>query len=65
MATKSASALAQGRSRSNTLSALEKVIDSHVAGNEKISIASIAGAAGVTPASSIIPIQLWRKGSAR
>ncbi|WP_193752130.1 TetR family transcriptional regulator [Pseudomonas abietaniphila] len=49
MATKSASALAQGRSRSNTLSALEKVIDSHVAGNEKISIASIAGAAGVTP----------------
>lgn len=38
-----------GRSRSRTLVALDKVIDSLVAGNEKLSIASVARAAGVTP----------------
>ncbi|MBI6605171.1 TetR family transcriptional regulator [Pseudomonas sp. S4_EA_1b] len=40
---------APGRSRSKTLDALDKVIDGFVAGNEKISIASVARAAGVTP----------------
>lgn len=40
---------APGRSRSKTLDALDKVIDGLVAGNEKISIASVARAAGVTP----------------
>jgi transposase-like protein len=49
MAIKSDSAHAKGRSRSNTLSTLQKVIDRHEAGNEKISIASVARAAGVTP----------------
>lgn len=39
----------QGRSRSKTLESLDKVIDSLVAGNEKLSIASVARAAGVTP----------------
>lgn len=38
-----------GRSRLKTLDALDKVIDSLVAGNEKLSIASVARAAGVTP----------------
>ncbi|NVL29620.1 TetR family transcriptional regulator [Pseudomonas syringae pv. actinidiae] len=38
-----------GRSRSKTLDALDKVIDDLVEGNEKISIASVARAAGVTP----------------
>ncbi|NUU36580.1 TetR family transcriptional regulator [Pseudomonas sp. C2B4] len=38
-----------GRSRSKTLDALDKVIDGLVEGNEKISIASVARAAGVTP----------------
>jgi hypothetical protein len=38
-----------GRSRSKTLDTLDKVIDSLVAGNEKLSIASVARAAGVTP----------------
>lgn len=37
------------RSRSKTLDALDKVIDNLVAGNEKLSIASVARAAGVTP----------------
>ena len=37
------------RSRSKTLDALDKVIDGLVAGNEKLSIASVARAAGVTP----------------
>lgn len=37
------------RSRLKTLNALDKVIDSLVAGNEKLSIASVARAAGVTP----------------
>ena len=37
------------RSRSKTLAALDKVIDGLVAGNEKLSIASVARAAGVTP----------------
>lgn len=40
---------APGRSRSKTLDALDKVIDGLVAGNGKISIASVARAAGVTP----------------
>lgn len=37
------------RSRSKTHDALVKAIDSLVAGNEKLSIASVARAAGVTP----------------
>ena len=37
------------RSRSKTLDALNKAIDGLVEGNEKISIASVARAAGVTP----------------
>ncbi|EKN5164210.1 TetR family transcriptional regulator [Yersinia enterocolitica] len=37
------------RSRSKTLDALNKAIDDLVEGNEKISIASVARAAGVTP----------------
>lgn len=38
-----------GRSRSRTLDTLEKVIDSFVTSNERLSIASVARAAGVTP----------------
>jgi hypothetical protein len=49
MATKSAEGQAPGRSRSKTLDTLDKVIDNLVAGNEKLSIASVARAAGVTP----------------
>ncbi|VVN18709.1 TetR family transcriptional regulator [Pseudomonas fluorescens] len=49
MAIKSAEGEAPGRSRSKTLDALDKVIDSLVAGNEKLSIAAVARAAGVTP----------------
>ncbi|EPL9570933.1 TetR family transcriptional regulator [Providencia rettgeri] len=37
------------RSRSKTLDALNKAIDDLVEGNEKISIASVARAAGITP----------------
>lgn len=37
------------RSRSKTLDALNKAIDDLVEGNEKISIASVARSAGVTP----------------
>ena len=37
------------RSRSKTLDALDRVIDRLVAGNEKLSIASVAREAGVTP----------------
>ena len=40
---------AGARSRSKTLNALNKVIDSLVAGNEKLSIAAVARIAGVTP----------------
>lgn len=39
----------KGRSRSRTLDALNNAIDSLVAGDEKLSIASVARAAGVTP----------------
>lgn len=49
MTVKSTEVQAPGRSRSKTLDALDKVIDGLVAGNEKISIASVARAAGVTP----------------
>ncbi|MBC2771087.1 TetR family transcriptional regulator [Pusillimonas minor] len=49
MANKSTQDQTPGRSRSKTLDALDKVIDSLVAGNEKLSIASVARAAGVTP----------------
>ncbi|MCY1533529.1 hypothetical protein D9M68_688600 [compost metagenome] len=37
------------RSRAKTADALNKVIDSMLAGNEKLSISSVARAAGVTP----------------
>ncbi|KIL02662.1 TetR family transcriptional regulator [Stutzerimonas stutzeri] len=37
------------RSRSKTLAALNKVVDNLVAGDEKLSITSVARAAGVTP----------------
>ncbi|MBI6565186.1 TetR family transcriptional regulator [Pseudomonas sp. ChxA] len=49
MANKSTQDHTPGRSRFKTLDALDKVIDSLVAGNEKLSIASVARAAGVTP----------------
>jgi hypothetical protein len=49
MTVKSTEVQAPGRSRSKTLDALDKVIDGLVAGNEKLSIASVARAAGVTP----------------
>lgn len=49
MAIKPTEGQAPGRSRSKTLDALDKVIDGLVVGNEKISIASVARAAGVTP----------------
>lgn len=39
----------QGRSRSKTLDTLDKVIESLVANNEKLTIASVARAANVTP----------------
>lgn len=39
----------EGRSRSKTLDALNNAIDSLVAGDEKLSIASVARVAGVTP----------------
>ena len=39
-----------GRSRSKTLDALDKAVDGMVAADEKLSIASVARAAGVTPA---------------
>lgn len=39
-----------GRSRSKTLDALDKAVDRVVAADEKLSIASVARAAGVTPA---------------
>lgn len=39
-----------GRSRSKTLDALDKAVDRMVAADEKLSIASVARAAGVTPA---------------
>lgn len=37
------------RSRSKTLAALNKVVDDLIAGDEKLSITSVARAAGVTP----------------
>lgn len=49
MANKVTDDQAPARSRSKTLNALDKVIDSLVAGNEKLSIAAVARAAGVTP----------------
>nr|WP_194151596.1 TetR family transcriptional regulator [Pseudomonas caspiana] len=49
MANKPTQDQAPSRSRSKTLDTLDKVIDSLVAGNEKLSIASVARAAGVTP----------------
>lgn len=49
MAIKPTEGQASGRSRSKTLNALNKIIDGLVAGNEKLSIASVARAAGVTP----------------
>ncbi|ETK17405.1 TetR family transcriptional regulator-like protein [Pseudomonas sp. FH4] len=49
MANKPTDDQAPARSRSKTLNALDKVIDSLVAGNEKLSIAAVARAAGVTP----------------
>ncbi|MGY2257701.1 TetR family transcriptional regulator [Pseudomonas sp. SDO55104_S430] len=49
MATKSTESQGAGRSRSKTLDALTKVIDGLVARNEKLSIASVAREAGVTP----------------
>lgn len=49
METKPTEGKALGRSRSKTLDTLDKVIDRLVAGNEKLSIASVARAAGVTP----------------
>lgn len=39
----------QGRSRSKTLDTLDKAIDRLVANNEKLTIASVARAANVTP----------------
>jgi len=49
MATKSNTGQPLGRSRTKTLDALDKVIDNFVASNEKLSIAAVARAAGVTP----------------
>lgn len=49
MVNKSTQDQTPARSRSKTLAALDKVIDGLVAGNEKLSIASVARAAGVTP----------------
>jgi AcrR family transcriptional regulator len=49
MATKSNTGQPLGRSRTKTLDALDKVIDKLVASNEKLSIAAVARAAGVTP----------------
>ncbi|MDE1533689.1 TetR family transcriptional regulator [Pseudomonas sp. ChxA] len=49
MATRPTEGQPSGRSRSKTLDVLDKVIDGLVAGNEKLSIASVARAAGVTP----------------
>ncbi|WP_455913009.1 TetR family transcriptional regulator [Pseudomonas syringae] len=49
MANKSTQDQTPVRSRLKTLDAIGKVIDSLVAGNEKLSIASVARAAGVTP----------------
>lgn len=49
MMSKSTDDQAPARSRSKTLNSLDKVIDSLVAGNEKLSIAAVARAAGVTP----------------
>ena len=49
MAIKSSTDQTPGRSRTKTLDALDKVIDKLVASNEKLSIAAVARAAGVTP----------------
>jgi len=49
MATKSNTGQPLGGSRTKTLDALDKVIDKLVASNEKLSIAAVARAAGVTP----------------
>lgn len=49
MVTKLSQEQTPSRSRSKTLENLDKVIESLVAGNEKVSIASVARAAGVTP----------------
>lgn len=49
MTTKLTGQQPHSRSRSKTLDALNKAIDYFVEGNEKISIASVARAAGVTP----------------
>jgi len=49
MAMKSIKRQSPARSRSKTLDALDKVINKFVENNEKISITSIARAAGVTP----------------
>ncbi|KKN98668.1 hypothetical protein LCGC14_0143470 [marine sediment metagenome] len=49
MAVKPTEGQALGRSRSKTLDALDKAIVRLGAGNEKLSIASVARAAGVTP----------------
>ncbi|MBV4481791.1 TetR family transcriptional regulator [Pseudomonas khavaziana] len=49
MVTKLSQEQTPSRSRSKTLETLDKVIESLVAGNEKVSIASVARAAGVTP----------------
>ncbi|MBD8706049.1 TetR family transcriptional regulator [Pseudomonas sp. CFBP 13711] len=49
MVTKLSQEQAPSRSRSKTLETLNKVIESLVAANEKVSIASVARAAGVTP----------------
>lgn len=49
MAMKSIKQQSPARSRSKTLDALDKVINNFVEDNEKISITSIARAAGVTP----------------
>lgn len=49
MVTKLSQEQTPSRSRSKTLETLNKVIESLVAANEKVSIASVARAAGVTP----------------
>lgn len=49
MSNKSTQDHTPSRSKLKTLDALDKVIDSLVEGNEKLSISSVARAAGVTP----------------
>lgn len=49
MVTKLSQEHTPSRSRSKTLETLDKAVESLVAGNEKVSIASVARAAGVTP----------------